>query len=208
MMNFLHSLTFVWTPWSLALAIGGGIVAAGYCFAAWQRSGFRRSVGMLEALAAGDRVPGRGSLQPAGMGPGLPPRRKTVGRRPVGRFDEHGNPRLLSPAARAVRSSSRATQAIAPLKEAAAWKLLDEKMNVFVESRFLPRRQGAAATCTSRWPRPPKNTPTSAAWCSCPTATGTKASRRCRPRCGCGLRESRSLPSPSAVPPGSPMSTS
>src|SRR5205823_1752850 len=49
-MNFLRHLTFVWTPWSLTASIVGVVITAGYCFLAWQHSGYRRSQGLLEGL--------------------------------------------------------------------------------------------------------------------------------------------------------------
>lgn len=45
-----RALTFVWTPWSVGLSLLVFSVAAGLCFAAWRRSGYRRDYGLLEAL--------------------------------------------------------------------------------------------------------------------------------------------------------------
>jgi hypothetical protein len=52
-MNVSRSLTFLWTPWSLAASIVLVLVTAGFSFVAWQRSGYRRSVGLLELLRLG-----------------------------------------------------------------------------------------------------------------------------------------------------------
>src|SRR5947208_3162991 len=41
-------LTFLWTPWSAALSAGAVVLAAGLCWAAWRRSGYARSQGLLE----------------------------------------------------------------------------------------------------------------------------------------------------------------
>ncbi len=49
-MNSTRSLTFLWTPGSAIVSILVVLVAAGFCFLAWQRSGYRRAFGMLEAL--------------------------------------------------------------------------------------------------------------------------------------------------------------
>ena len=49
-MNATRSLTFLWTPGSAIASILVVLIAAGFCFVAWQRSGYRRSFGMLEAL--------------------------------------------------------------------------------------------------------------------------------------------------------------
>ena len=47
-MNSTHTLTFLWTPWSAALSIAVVLLAAGLCWAAWRRSGYARSQGLLE----------------------------------------------------------------------------------------------------------------------------------------------------------------
>ena len=49
-MNSAHTLTFLWTPWSVALSIAVVILAAGFCWAGWRRSGYARSQGLLELL--------------------------------------------------------------------------------------------------------------------------------------------------------------
>ena len=40
-MNVSRSLTFLWTPASLAVSIVAVLVAAGFCFAGMRRSGYR-----------------------------------------------------------------------------------------------------------------------------------------------------------------------
>lgn len=52
-MNSTHTLTFLWTPWSAALSIGVVILAAGFCWTAWRRSGYARAQGLLELLRLG-----------------------------------------------------------------------------------------------------------------------------------------------------------
>lgn len=52
-MNSTHTLTFLWTPWSLAVSVGVVLAAVGFCWAAWRRSGFARSQGWLELLRFG-----------------------------------------------------------------------------------------------------------------------------------------------------------
>jgi uncharacterized membrane protein len=48
--NSTHALTFLWTSWSAALSIAAVLLAAGFCWAAWRRSGYARSQGLLELL--------------------------------------------------------------------------------------------------------------------------------------------------------------
>ena len=49
-MNVVRSLTFVWTPWSIALSLIILLLTAGVCYLAWWRSGFRGPIGLLEGL--------------------------------------------------------------------------------------------------------------------------------------------------------------
>jgi hypothetical protein len=49
-MNVSRSLTFLGTPWSIGLSILVVLVTAGFCFAAWRRTGYLRSMGLLELL--------------------------------------------------------------------------------------------------------------------------------------------------------------
>ena len=52
-MNVSRSLTFLWTPVSLAVSIIAVLAAAGVCFVAVRRSGYRRSLVLLEMLRFG-----------------------------------------------------------------------------------------------------------------------------------------------------------
>lgn len=52
-MNTSRTITLLWTPWSLAISLLALLVTAGYCFAAWRRSGYARSQGLLELLRLG-----------------------------------------------------------------------------------------------------------------------------------------------------------
>jgi hypothetical protein len=48
--NSTHTLTFLWTSWSAALSIGVFLLAVGFCWTAWRRSGYAWSQGLLELL--------------------------------------------------------------------------------------------------------------------------------------------------------------
>jgi hypothetical protein len=52
-MNVSRSLTFLWTPVSLTMSIVALLAAAGVCFAGARRSGFRRSLVLLELFRFG-----------------------------------------------------------------------------------------------------------------------------------------------------------
>ena len=49
-MNTVRSLTFVWAPWSIAASLIVLVLTAGLCYLAWRRTGYRRSIGLLELL--------------------------------------------------------------------------------------------------------------------------------------------------------------
>ncbi len=49
-MTTLHTLTFLWMPWSLAMSLAVVLATAALCYAAWRRSGFRRDYGLLELM--------------------------------------------------------------------------------------------------------------------------------------------------------------
>lgn len=49
-MNTIRTLTFVASPWSIAVSVSVILATAGLCAWAWQRSGYRRDYGLLELL--------------------------------------------------------------------------------------------------------------------------------------------------------------
>ena len=49
-MSVSRSLSFLWTPWSIAAAVVLVLITAAFSFVAWRRSGYRAAVGILEIL--------------------------------------------------------------------------------------------------------------------------------------------------------------
>jgi hypothetical protein len=49
-MSVSRSIVFQWTHWSAGVSAAVVMAAAGLCFLAWRRSGYRRSIGVLELL--------------------------------------------------------------------------------------------------------------------------------------------------------------
>ena len=49
-MNAERTLTILATPWTVAAAVVAWLIVAGLSYVAWRRSGFRASIGCLEAL--------------------------------------------------------------------------------------------------------------------------------------------------------------
>jgi hypothetical protein len=49
-MNVTRSLTFLWTPWSIAVSVFAVAITAALSFITWRRSGYRRSIAVLELM--------------------------------------------------------------------------------------------------------------------------------------------------------------
>ena len=49
-MTTVRTLTFLWSPWSIAVSIVIVLATVALCFIAWRRSGYRRDFGLLEML--------------------------------------------------------------------------------------------------------------------------------------------------------------
>ena len=199
-MSVSRSLTFLWTPWSLAAVdrrrAGHGRVllrrlAAERLPAA--RSGCSNCCGSaLVALVAvllnqpewveeyrPEEKPSIAVLWDAS--PSMETRDVVAADQPTAAADDP---------ARGDRAAGRAGD-LGPAPRA------DERRHPAVLAR---RRPGTAPTCTSRSPRRPRRSRTCAGSCWPPTATGTRARRRSRPPPGCG---SKGVPV-FAVPVGQP----
>ncbi|MBM4004912.1 MAG: hypothetical protein FJ295_16760 [Planctomycetes bacterium] len=49
-MNATRSLTFLYTPWSVAISVAVVLITCTLSYVAWRRSGFRRAMGLLEGM--------------------------------------------------------------------------------------------------------------------------------------------------------------
>src|SRR5258708_7945376 len=135
-MNFLRHLTFVWTPWSLTASIVGVVITAGYCFLAWQQSGYRRSQGLLEGLRL--LIVCLAALlfnQPEWVEEYRPEEKPTV----AVLWDASSSMETRDVVAAGRPGSQPITrhESIAPLIDAAAWKNLEGRLNVVIQP-FLP----------------------------------------------------------------------
>jgi hypothetical protein len=130
--NATHALTFLWTPWSAAASVLVILGAAGLCFAAWRRSGYRTANGLLELM----RLALIGVVAVLLNQPEI-----------VQEYRPEEKPSIAvlwdaSPSMQtqdAVASSPGAgpisrSQAVAPLADASFWKPLDERFDVAVQS--------------------------------------------------------------------------
>jgi hypothetical protein len=130
--NTTHTLTFLWTSWSAALSISVFLLAVGFCWAAWRRSGYARSQGLLELL----RLTIIALIavifnQPEWVDEFRPIEKPAI----VVLWDDSTSMDTrdvpLSSGAGSALISRR--EAIAPLTDEAAWTALRERMDVIVQ---------------------------------------------------------------------------
>jgi hypothetical protein len=135
-----RSLTFFWTPWSAAISVVMVLAAAGFGFVAWRRSGYRRSMGMLELLRLGLVVVAALLLnQPEWVEEYRPEEKPTV----AVLWDDSSsmNTRDVVPPGRPTAGPSTRREAIAALTRASSWAKLGDRMNVVIQP-FSPARSG------------------------------------------------------------------
>jgi len=126
-------MTFYWTPISLLISAVTLVVAAACCLLSWQRSGYGRSMGLLELFRFGLIALAVVTLnQPEFKEEVRPDERPTV----VVLHDESGSMQtrdVLDPTAVTNAAESRIA-AISRFTEHDFWKPVEEKMEVVIES--------------------------------------------------------------------------
>lgn len=130
-MEFTRTLTFIWTPWSLAISAVVVLVTAGLCLMAWQRSGFAKSQGILEFLRLTIIVLLAAMFnQPEWVEEFRPEEKPQV----VILVDDSPSMETRDVESE-MSSSSRTTrqEAIAALADEAAWASLAERMDVTIQ---------------------------------------------------------------------------
>ena len=130
-MNATRTLTFLWTPWSAGVSILVVLVTAGFCFAAWRRSGYRGSLGLLELLRLVIvAVAAVMFNQPEWIEEFRPEEKPTI----AVLWDDSTSmeTRDVLPAGSAGQPTAR-REAIVALTDAAAWTQLDERWNVVIQ---------------------------------------------------------------------------
>jgi len=131
-MNVSRSLTFLWTPWSMAVSVVFVLVTAGFCLVAWRRSGYLRAFGMLEALRLGIVAAAAVVLnQPEWVEEYRPEEKPTV----AVLWD--ASPSMdtrdvVSPGASPASAVTR-REAIAMLTDPSSWSRLRGKMNIVIQ---------------------------------------------------------------------------
>ncbi len=139
-MSVTRSLTFLWTPVSLVASVLVVLATAAFCFIAWQRSGYRRSIGLLEALRLVMVILAAVMLnQPEWIEEFRPEEKPSIAvlydasasmdTRDVAQTDRPGSTPLTR------------REAIAPLVDPASWAKLKDRMNVVIQP-FAPNKPG------------------------------------------------------------------
>ncbi len=126
------------TGWHIAVSVVGVIVTAGFCFVAWRRSGYRRSLGLLELLRL--TIVALAALlfnEPEWVEEFRPEEKPSVAVLWDASPSMETRDFLFSSPSGAQPTTRR--EGIAPLHETAAWQKLDEKMNVVIEPFASPQ---------------------------------------------------------------------
>jgi hypothetical protein len=137
-MRVSRSLTFLWTPWSLAISVLIVLVTAGFCFVAWRRSGYNPSMGLLELLRLALVCIVAALLnQPEWVEEYRPEEKPSI----AVLWDASPSMQTRDVVARGQPTTTAQTrqEAIAPLTEGAAWVKLQERMNVVVQPFSSPQ---------------------------------------------------------------------
>ncbi len=137
-MNATRSLTFLWTTGSIGLSILVVLVAACLCFVAWRRSGFRRSIGLLELLRL--VVVGLAAVmfnQPEWIEEFLPEEKPSIA--VLWDASTSMQTKDVVPANSTGATSISRGEAIAALTNASAWSPLNDRMNVVIQPFASPQ---------------------------------------------------------------------
>ncbi|HJT32238.1 MAG TPA: hypothetical protein VJ783_09365 [Pirellulales bacterium] len=137
-MSPLHPLAFFWTSWTALISVAVVFVTAALGYVAWRRSGYRRSIGLLEAVRlALVIVIAILFNQPEVVEQYRPEEKPTV----VVLYDASRSMEtrdVVDPRHPTTPPRTR-REAIADLTTPAAWQSLDERMDVIVQPFAEPR---------------------------------------------------------------------
>ena len=132
-LNSVQSLTFLASPWTVAAAILVWLVVAGLSFIAWRRSGYRPSIGALEALRLLIlAIVGVLLNQPEWIEEFRPEEKPSI----AVLHDASASMTTLDVVNAETPTSSPTTRAdaIAPLKQSESWQPLGERFNIAVQA--------------------------------------------------------------------------
>ncbi len=139
-MSVSRSLTFLWTPWSAVISVLVVLATAALGFVAWRRSGYRRSMAVLELLRLGLVACAALALnQPEWVEEYRPEEKPAI----AVLWDDSPSMAtrdVVSPARPSAPPVTR-REAIAALVRASSWQALGARMNVVIQP-FSPPRPG------------------------------------------------------------------
>ncbi len=139
-MNATRTLTFLWTPWTLIVSVLVVLVTAGLCFAAWRRSGYRKSFGLLELLRLVLVIFAALMFnQPEYIEEYRPEDKPTVA--VLWDASPSMNTRDVRAPGQPGASAVTRSEKIAPLTESESWNTLSERVNVVIQP-FAEAKQG------------------------------------------------------------------
>ncbi len=131
-MSVSRSLTFLGTPWSIAVSLVAVLITAGLCFVSWRRSGYRPSMGLLELMRLA--LVGMVALllnQPEWTEEFRPSEKPAIAV-----FTDASTSMDTRDVVAGAQTEAQPTtrrEAIAPLAEPSTWKTLQERMNVIIQ---------------------------------------------------------------------------
>jgi hypothetical protein len=131
-MNVVRSLTFLWTPWSLAISAILVLVTAAFCFVAWRRTGYNRGMGLLELIRLALVTLAAIMLnQPEWVEEYRPDERPTV----AVLWDDSPSmdTRDVIPGGKPPSSAKTRREAVSPFTQDSAWAKVRERMNVVIQ---------------------------------------------------------------------------
>jgi hypothetical protein len=140
-MSPTHSLTFLWTPWSVAVSVILVLVAAGLGFVAWRRSGYRASMGLLELLRLALVIAAALLLNQPEIVQEFHPQEKPTIAVLWDASPSMDTKDADSPGSKETKLVSR-HEAIAPLTDGAFWKQLEGRFQVVVQPFSGPGGRG------------------------------------------------------------------
>jgi hypothetical protein len=137
-MSVSRSLTFLGTPWSIAISLVVFLATACLCFVSWRRSGYRSSMGLLELV----RLSLVGIVavllnQPEWTEEFRPTEKPAIA--VLADASTSMDTRDAIPGGQTGALPTTRREAIAPLTEPSTWSTLRERMNVIIQHISEPR---------------------------------------------------------------------
>jgi hypothetical protein len=137
-MSVSRSLTFLGTPWSIAVSLVAVLVTAGLCYVSWRRSGYRPSMGLLELTRLA--LVGMVALllnQPEWTEEFRPAEKPAIA--VLADASTSMDTRDVVPAGESAAQPTTRREAISALTLPSTWNTLRERMNVIIQPISEPR---------------------------------------------------------------------